>query len=76
MNLLDPRFKYVPAASTDVASTWRRFGFKPVTDEERRNRLLRGQPEEAVRILGARNGAEAQPGGRPLLRRVCSNLGT
>ena len=49
MNLLDPRFKYVPAASTDVASTWRRFGYKPVTDEERRTRLLRGQPEEAVR---------------------------
>jgi len=25
----DPEFKYVPAASTDVAATLRRFGFIP-----------------------------------------------
>ena len=63
MSLLDPRFKYIPAASTDVAGTWRRFGFKPVTDEERRARLLRGRPpEEAVRIFRARDRARAQPG--------------
>jgi hypothetical protein len=47
MNLLDPRFKYIPAAATDVAGTWRRFGFRPVTDEERRARLSRGRFEEA-----------------------------
>lgn len=42
--LLDPRFKYVPAARTDVAATWRRFGFKPTTDAQRRARKLRGEP--------------------------------
>jgi hypothetical protein len=41
MRLLDPRFKYIPAARTDVAATWRRFGFKPMTDAERRSRKLR-----------------------------------
>jgi hypothetical protein len=38
MGLLDPRFKYIPAARTDVAATWRRFGFRPTTDAERRFR--------------------------------------
>jgi hypothetical protein len=38
MRLLDPRFKYIPAARTDVAATWRRFGFRPTTDAERRAR--------------------------------------
>ena len=41
MSLLDPRFKYVPAISTDVLATFRRFGFEPTSDEERRARLAR-----------------------------------
>ncbi len=41
MSLLDPRFKYVPAISTDVLATFRRFGFQPTSDEERRARLAR-----------------------------------
>jgi hypothetical protein len=55
MGLLDPRFNYVPAAATDVAATWRRFGFNPGSNEERRARLRRG--------IGERSGDEA-PGGR------------
>jgi hypothetical protein len=39
MRLLDPRFHYVPAAKTDVLSTWRRFGYRPTSDAERRARL-------------------------------------
>ena len=39
MNLLDPRFKYVPAVETDIASTWRRFGFDPLANEKRRARV-------------------------------------
>ena len=27
--LLDLRFNYMPAAATDIAATWRRFGFDP-----------------------------------------------
>jgi hypothetical protein len=38
MRLLDQRFRYVPAAQTDVLATWRRFGFRPTTDSERRAR--------------------------------------
>lgn len=41
MRLLDPRFKYIPAARTDVTATWRRFGFRPTTDAERRSRKSR-----------------------------------
>jgi hypothetical protein len=53
MGLLDPRFNYVPAAATDVASTWRRFGFNPGSNDERRARLRQG--------IGQRTEA---PGGR------------
>jgi hypothetical protein len=42
MGLLDARFKYIPAARTDVAATWRRFGFRPTTDAERRFRSAQG----------------------------------
>jgi hypothetical protein len=38
MPLLDRNFKYVPASKTDVATTWRRFGFRPTTERERRAR--------------------------------------
>jgi hypothetical protein len=38
MRLLDPRFKYVSSAKTDISATWRRYGFRPTTDAERRAR--------------------------------------
>jgi hypothetical protein len=42
MRLLDPRFRYIPAARTDVSATWRRFGFRPTTESERRARQRTG----------------------------------
>lgn len=36
--ILDPDFKYTPAAAQSVADTWRRFGFKPTTEAERKAR--------------------------------------
>ena len=35
MSILDPRFKYTPALSTNVMSTWKKFGFQPTTEAER-----------------------------------------
>ena len=35
MSILDPRFKYTSALSTNVMSTWKKFGFKPTTEAER-----------------------------------------
>jgi len=47
MRLFDPTFKYVPSSCTDVAATWRRFGFRPTTESERRARRRREAPVEA-----------------------------
>ncbi len=44
--LLDPRFEYTPAAQTNIAATWKRFGFDPRTNEQRRRRML-GRPAES-----------------------------
>jgi hypothetical protein len=41
-SILDPRFRYVPAVGTDVSATWRRFGFRPERNSERRT--LFGRP--------------------------------
>ena len=37
-SILDDSFHYVPAAATSVADTWRRFGWRPTTAEERKRR--------------------------------------
>jgi hypothetical protein len=36
--ILDRSFRHVPAVATSVAETWRRFGWRPTTDAERRTR--------------------------------------
>ena len=36
LSILDDSFRYVPAVATSVAETWRRFGWKPTTKEQRK----------------------------------------
>lgn len=38
MRLLDPRFQYTPAVETDIRETWRKHGYRPTTEAERRAR--------------------------------------
>ena len=37
-SILDASFCYVPSVATSVAATWRRAGWRPTTDEERKAR--------------------------------------
>ena len=37
-SILDASFCYVPSVATSVAATWRRAGWRPTTDEERKTR--------------------------------------
>jgi len=37
-SILDPAFRYVPSFATSVTATWRRFGWRPTTDADRKTR--------------------------------------
>lgn len=61
MRLLDSRFKYIPSTNTNVASTWRKFGFRPTTDAERSARQRRFEaPPPTAEVT------QLQPGKRKL----------
>lgn len=72
MPLWDPRFKYIPASKTDITTTWRRFGFRPTTDNERRKRQRGGLAAGAgTRELGSADAAgEARASREPTLALV------
>ena len=69
MRLLDPRFRYIPAANTDVSVTWRRFGFRPTTDSERRAR-------QRVELSGAGDMAATERGDLELAPRFTAKSHT
>jgi len=37
-SILDESFAYTPAAATAVDATWRRYGWQPITEQERKSR--------------------------------------
>lgn len=49
--LLDPDFEYRNSAATRVDETWRRFGFRPTTEAERKARRQKPQPAGNVKPM-------------------------
>ena len=51
--LLDLRFNYIPAAATDIAATWRRFGFDPHANKQRREQLRNSITGPAAALIAS-----------------------
>ena len=64
--LLDPRFNYIPAVETDIATTWRRFGFNPHANRQRRERLRDPLHEQAPAAVGKTESPAPGPGQQQL----------
>ena len=59
-SILDPSFRYEPSFATSVASTWRRAGWQPTTNEQRKARQKSGSSNStraALYVLDATRGA-------------------
>ena len=58
-SILSESFNYVPASTTSVDATWRRFGWQPITDKDRRIRRIvsgdgQGKPAVGSKLLQGR----------------------
>ena len=53
MNILDPRFKYVPAAATDVAKTFKRIR-KEQREQAETQQQANEEAQRKVRKLGSK----------------------
>lgn len=51
--LLDLRFNYIPAAATDIAATWKRHGFDPRVNKQRRELLRNSITGPATALVAA-----------------------
>jgi hypothetical protein len=50
-SILDESFAYTPAAATAVDATWRRYGWQPVTEQERKNRRHPATTQADARVV-------------------------
>lgn len=51
-SILDESFSYIPSTSTSVAETWRRFGWHPMTEEERTQQRRQARSTARDRVVG------------------------
>ena len=51
--LLDLRFNYIPAVATDIAATWKRFGFDPHANKQRREQLRNSITGPAAALIAS-----------------------
>jgi len=51
--LLDLRFNYIAAAATDIAATWKRFGFDPHANKQRREQLRNSITGPAAALIAS-----------------------
>ena len=59
-SILDASFRYVPSFETSVAATWRRAGWQPTTEQQRKARQRSGSSppsRAALYLLDAAGGA-------------------
>ncbi len=50
-SILDESFNYTSSANTAVEATWRKYGWKPVTEQERTNRRRTPDGGTAARVV-------------------------
>jgi hypothetical protein len=54
-SILSESFNYVPSSGTSVDATWRRFGWQPITDKDRRIRRVVPGSGSTKPILGSKS---------------------
>lgn len=56
MSLLDPNFRYVSAAETNIQDTWRKFGWRPLNEMSDLRRVDSSKDDKTERL---NSGAQA-----------------